>query len=325
MSSSQAIIGIDLGATNIKSLLMDKEGKILVSDKRPSLGNEGKEKVISQIISSIKTLQKEEVKLGISQFLGIGIGSPGPLNVEEGIIYQSPNIPGWQNVPLVRILEGKIHLPVFLENDANAAALGEWWKGAGKGFSYILLLTLGTGIGGGAIINGKVYRGARGCGMELGHMIIKEGGMICGCGARGCLEAYASATAVVKRAKAIIKQGHKSYLSQLIKDMDDLTCEDVFKAASKKDELALLIVEETARYLGTGIGNLLNIFNPDVVILAGGMVKAKEVLFNPVEKYTRLNCLKSCWEMVKIVPAKLGENSGAVGACATVLERKGII
>lgn len=326
MSFNQAIIGVDLGATNINSLLLRDDGEILARDFRPSLGHQGKNKVLSQIILSVKTLQEEGKKLGISSFLGVGVGSPGPLSVRKGIIYHSPNISGWENVPLVDILQEELNLPIFLENDANAAALGEWWMGAGKGINYLFLLTLGTGIGGGIIIDGNVYHGAWDAGAELGHMVIKEGGLVCGCGARGCLEAYASATGVVRRAKAAIKQGHRSILTQLIQENpDNLTCELVFKAAKQGDELALWIVEETGRYLGIGVGSLINILNPEIVILTGGMVKAGDILFKQVRKYAMLNSLKASREEVKIVPAKLGGDSGAIGAVATVLKRKGMI
>jgi len=326
MSSKKAIIGVDLGATNIHSLLMSEEGEILARDFRPTLGQEGREKTISQIVSSIKSLQEKGKNLGVSSFLGIGVGSPGPLNVEKGVIYHSPNIQEWENLPLVNILQERLGLPVFLENDANAAALGEWWRGAGRGVNYFFLLTLGTGIGGGIVINGEIYHGAWDAGAELGHMIIKEGGMICGCGARGCLEAYAAAPGVVKRAKAVMKQGHSTLLYQLTGgDENALTAEMVFKAAKEGDEVARYVVEETGKYLGVGIGSLINILNPELVILAGGMTKAGDILFNPIRKYAKLNSLKANRENVKIVPAKLGEDAGAVGAIATVLKRKGMI
>jgi len=326
MSPLEAIIGVDLGATNIHSLLVKQDGEILARDSRPTMGYEGKKRTISQIIFSIQTLQKKGKELGISSFLGVGVGSPGPLSVRKGIIYHSPNIPEWENLPLVEILQERLKLPVFLENDANAAALGEWWKGAGRGVNYLFLLTLGTGIGGGIVIKGEVYHGAWDAGAELGHMIIKEGGMICGCGARGCLEAYASATGVVRRAKALLKQGHPTILTQLIGGkLENLTCELVFKAAQQGDELALWIAKETGRYLGIGVGSLINILNPEMVILAGGMIKAGDLLFNQVKKYARLNTLKASREGVKIVPAELGEDSGAIGAAATVLKRKGVI
>lgn len=321
----EAIIGVDLGATNIYSLLTTLGGEILAKDFRPTLGKEGKDKTIFQIISSIEFLQKKAGKFGISSFAGIGVGSPGPLSVKKGMIYHSPNIREWENLPLVDILQRKLNLPVFLENDANAAALAEWWKGAGKDADYVVLLTLGTGIGGGVIVNGEVYHGAWDAGAELGHMIIKEGGMICGCGSRGCLEAYAAAPGVVRRAQAAIKQGHDTSLVEITGgNPDNLTAEMIFKAASRGDRISQWIVEETGRYLGIGIGSLVNILNPELIILAGGMIGAGELLFNPVRKYTRLNSLKANRE-VDIVPARLGENSGALGAVTTVLKRKGMI
>ncbi len=326
MPTFEVIIGVDLGATNIHSLLVNKEGQILARDFRPTLGQEGKEKTLSQITSSIQTLQKKAEDLGASSLLGVGIGSPGPLSASEGIIYHSPNIPEWEDLPLVAILEDRLKMPVFLENDANAAALGEWWKGAGKGTDYLFLLTLGTGVGGGVIIEGEVYHGAWDAGAELGHMIIKEGGMICGCGARGCLEAYASATGVIKRTRAYLKQGHSTILTRLMgNNPENLTCEMVFKAAEQQDELAMHIVRETGRYLGIGVASLINIFNPQKVILAGGMMRSGHILLDEVRKYAFLNCLKASRKDVEIVAAKLGDDAGAIGAAATVLKRKGII
>ncbi len=321
-------VGIDLGGTNIVGILINQRGDILARKRRKTLVQEGKDKVIAQIVDCINDLLKEGETLGISseELLGIGVGSPGPLSRKKGVIYYAPNLLGWENVPLTRILTDKLEMPFFLENDANATALAEWWLGAGKNVNNLILLTLGTGIGGGIIIEGEVYHGSGDMGAELGHIVIKEGGMICGCGIRGCLEAYASATGVIKRAKAAIKQGYETILKSLVKDSPEgLTCELVFRAAREKDPLALWLIEETGRYLGVGIGSLVNVLNPEMVILSGGMIKAGDLLFNPVRRFVKLFSMKAIIEKVKIVPGDLGDEAGAIGAAATVLKEKGIL
>jgi len=323
------IVGVDLGGTNIVSLLMTGKGEIVGRDTRPTLAKEGKDKALSQIVNSVKRiLEESETKLGISSksIIGLGIGSPGPLSIKKGLIHFAPNLAGWTNVPLVDILRDKLALPIFLENDANAAALGEWWRGAGKDVDNLVLLTLGTGIGGGIIIQGEVLHGAWDTAAEIGHMIIHEGGLVCGCGKKGCLEAYASATGVIKRTLAAIREGKKSILADAVKNRwENITCQLVYKAAEKGDSLSRWIVEETARYLGIGIASIVNVLNPEMVILSGGMIAAGALIFKPVRKYARENALAAAIERVEIVPAALSGNSGAIGAAATVLKRAGLL
>ncbi len=327
--ASNYVVGVDLGGTNIVSLVMTGKGEIVSRDTRPTLAKEGKDKTLSQIVDSVKRiLEESEAKLGISakSIIGLGIGSPGPLSIKKGLIHFAPNLAGWTNVPLVDILRDRLSLPVFLENDANAAALGEWWMGAGKDVDNLVLLTLGTGIGGGIIIQGKVLHGGWDTAAEIGHMIIHEGGLVCGCGKKGCLEAYASATGVIKRTLAAIREGKESMLADAVKNRwENITCELVYKAAEKGDSLSRYIVEETARYLGIGIASIVNVLNPEMVILSGGMVAAGALILKPVRKYARENALAVAIEGVEIVPAVLSGNSGAIGAAATVLKRAGLL
>ncbi len=327
-SASNYIVGVDLGATNIVSILINGEGKVIDKDTRATLAREGKEKALSQIVSSVRAVLEKGQLQGISSasIKGVGVGSPGPLDTKKGIIHFAPNLPGWNNVPLVSFLGDQLKLPMFLENDGNAAALAEWWIGAGKKVDNLVLLTLGTGIGGGIIIGGEVLHGAWDTAAEIGHMIIHEGGLVCGCGKRGCLEAYASATGVIKRTVSFMKAGGDTVLREVVHDhLEDITCELVYRAAERGDELSQMIVKETARYLGIGIASLVNIINPEMVILSGGMTAAGDLLFKPVRKYARKYALKAAIRGVRIVPAKLGGNTGALGAAATVLKRKGWI
>lgn len=327
-SASGYIVGVDLGATNIVSILINGEGKVIEKDTRCTLAREGKEKALSQIVNSVISVLEKGQLQGISSasIKGVGVGSPGPLDTKKGIIHFAPNLPGWNNVSLVSILEDELKLPIFLENDGNAAALAEWWMGAGKKVDNLVLLTLGTGVGGGIIIGGEVLHGAWDTAAEIGHMIIHERGLVCGCGKRGCLEAYASATGVIKRTVSLVKAGGDTILRELVHGhLEDITCELVYRAAERGDELSQRIVEETARYLGIGIASIVNIINPEMVILSGGMTAAGDLLFKPVRKYARKYALEAAIRGVRIVPAKLAGNTGALGAAATVLKRKGWI
>jgi glucokinase len=326
--TSYHVIGVDLGATNIVCVLSGDDGKIITKDTRKTFGNRGKEKTISQIINSAKNVLREGEKMGISarSIIGMGVGGPGPINSDEGIIHIAPNIPGWINTSLVEELGNELDLPIFLENDANAAALGEWWLGAGKDIDNLVLLTLGTGIGGGIIIDGEVLYGTRHTAGEIGHMVIKEGGLLCGCGNKGCFEAYASAKAVVKRMLIEIEKGKKTALLDAVKNKPEkITCRLIYDTARKGDNLCKKIVEETGKYLGIGIANIVNIINPQMVVLGGGMARAGDLLFDPVREYVEEHAFNATMEGVEIVPTKLGTNAGAIGAVAFVLKKKGLL
>jgi len=325
---SDYVVGVDLGATNIVSLLISRDARVIARDTRKTMGEEGKERTISQIVTSARSVIGEGEKAGISSksILGMGIGGPGPLNSDGGMIHLAPNIPGWIDTYLVKELEDELKLNVFLENDANAAALGEWWLGAGRDVDNLVLLTLGTGVGGGIIIDGEVLHGARNTAGEIGHTIIHEGGLLCSCGNRGCLEAYASARAVVKRTLSAIYRGEETLLTDLVKNkLEDITCKLVYDTARKGDSLCKRVVEEIGRYLGIGIANIVNIINPEMIILGGGMANAGNLIFEPIRKYAREHSFTAAMEGVKIVPAALGVNAGAIGAVAYVLKKKGLL
>lgn len=322
------VVGVDLGATNIISILISSDGKVIARDTKKTMGGKGKKRTISQIVTSARDVLKEGERAGVSSksILGLGIGGPGALNSDGGVIHIAPNIPGWIDTYLVRELEGELDLPIYLENDANAAALGEWWLGAGRNVDNLVLLTLGTGIGGGIIIDGEVLHGARYTAGEIGHTIIREGGLLCGCGNRGCLEAQASAQSVVKRTLDAIKKGKKTILTDLVKNkLEDITCKLVYDTARKGDNLCKWVVDETGKYLGIGIANIVNIINPEMVILGGGMAEAGDLLFEPVRKYVQEHAFTAAMEGVEVVPAALGVNAGAVGAVAYVLKKKGLL
>jgi glucokinase len=295
------ILGIDLGGTKIVALVADKEGKIIKKGKTPTFAEEGPRTVIGRIIDLTKEVLSSS-KLGLKELLGIGICSPGPLDTEKGVVFFAPNLPGWKNVPLKDLLEKEFNIPVYVENDANAAVLGEKWLGAGKRKKHIVYLTVSTGIGGGIIVNGEILHGATDSAAEVGHMTILPEGPQCNCGKKGCLEALASGTAIARRANSS-------------------SAEEVYKAALKGDKKALGVIEEAARYLGLGIANLVNVLNPEVVVIGGGVSKMGELLFSVVRETVAKEALEVPAKAVKIVPAQLGDEVGALGAVRVVLNR----
>lgn len=289
------IIGIDLGGTKIAAALASPDGKIITDVNIPTEAQKGKIKVIANLKKAVDSLIKgQRVRIK-----AIGIGVPGPILYEKGLVIEPPNLPGWKRVNLKEILEKEFRVPVFVDNDANCAALAEAYFGSGKNVRHFIYITVSTGIGGGIIINGHLYRGVSGAAGEFGHMIIEPHGFTCGCGNVGCFEAMASGTAIKKRA-----------------GIDAISVE---LAARQGDKKALQVIEETAHYLAIGIANLVNIFNPQLVVLGGGVMKMRELLLNPVKKEFKKYVLALPGKDVKIVRAKLGTEAGVLGAAALCL------
>jgi glucokinase len=289
------IIGIDLGGTKIAAALATTSGKVITDVHIPTEAQKGKKQVIENLKKAVSTLIKgQKVEVGC-----IGIGVPGPILFEQGIVIEPPNLPGWKRVNLKKILEKEFKAPVSLDNDANCAALAEARFGAGKKARHFIYITISTGIGGGIIIDRKLYRGAIGAAGEFGHMTIESGGPLCGCGNFGCLEALASGSAIKKRT------GMEAIAVEL--------------AARQGDRKALRAIEETAHYLAIGIANLVNIFNPELVILGGGVSLMRELLFPSIRKEFKKYALTLPAKTVKIVPAKLGTEAGVLGAVALCL------
>lgn len=319
-------IGVDLGGTNIVTILMNEKGKIIARDKRATEGFKGKNHVLKRIsegIESVLGLMTHDSRL-TTDVVGIGIGTPGLVDLEKGIVYEAPNIPDWDNVPLANSYKKRFGIPTFLENDANSAALGEWWIGAGRGTKNMICLTLGTGIGGGIIIDGKVYHGALGYAGELGHIALSFDGPKCGCGNTGCMEAYASATGIIKRTKALLKdrKNRKSIIYKLISgDLNKMNPAIITQAARKGDKLAIKIWKDTGFYLGSGIASYANIFNPEMVVLTGGMTGAGNLLFESMWETVRKRAFKGAVKNLKILPGKIPDDAGAVGAAKTAFQR----
>jgi glucokinase len=289
------IIGIDLGGTKIAGVLTTRTGKVMMDVQVPTEAAKGQTQVINNIIKAIRMLiQSQKVKTRC-----IGIGAPGPIIYEKGIVIEPPNLPGWKKVNLKKILEKEFKLPVSVDNDANCAALAEAVFGAGKTKRNFIYMTVSTGVGGGIIIDRKLYRGMVGAAGEFGHMIIDPNGPLCGCGNHGCLEALASGSALKK------KMG-----------MDAISVE---LAARQGDKKAKQAIEETAHYLAIGIANLVNIFNPELVIIGGGLSNMRELLLDPIRNQFRKYAMSLSARSVKIVRAKLGTKAGVLGAAALCL------
>lgn len=250
------------------------------------------------------------------QFLGVGIGAPGPLDRADGVVRIAPNL-GWHEVPLRQLVSDALELPAALDNDANCAILGEWWLGAARGARHVVGLTIGTGIGGGLVLDGRLFHGASDVAGEVGHTTIEANGRRCGCGNLGCLEAYASGPAIAARAREALEGSAASPLWQLVDDdPESITAETVYAAAQAGDSLARLIVRETAEYLGTGVANLLNVFNPELVVIAGGVTQAGDALFEPLRAAVKRRAFRPAVEACRIVPGTLPGTAGMVGAVA---------
>ena len=315
------IIGVDLGGTNIVAGAMPEDGSREVAMRsEPTRADQGAEAVVDRIARMIDTVIAEtiaETNAKREDFAGVGIGSPGPLDRERGIVIVTPNL-GWRNFPLRDEISKRVGLPASLDNDANCATLGEWWCGAAKGARHVIGITIGTGIGGGLILDGRLYHGASDVAGEIGHTTIDSTGRRCNCGNYGCLEAYASGPAIAERAREALAGGEPSVLLKMVNDdLKKITAQLVYDAAKKDDDVARQVVRETANFLGAGVANLLNIFNPNVVVIAGGVTQAGAPLFEPLRAEVRRRAFKPAVESCKILPGLLRGSAGVVGAVAT--------
>jgi glucokinase len=312
------VIALDIGGTNMRAAIVNRRGEILFSVKEPTLRTASREKAIEQIASLISRCAKSQS----SKPSAVCIGFPGPLDSERGFIYDPPNLPAFKNTPLKNILEKKLHVAVFVENDANAAAFGEFIYGAGKGAASLVCLTLGTGIGGGIVLDGKIWHGAGNVAGEIGHITVMPDGRRCGCGARGCLEQYASATGVVHTARIRLRGRRNSLILRIAGgDLRNVTALTVCQAARRGDALAAEILEDAAYWLGIGIGDVINILNPEVVVIAGGVANAGKHLFAPFHREIKKHAMPSALRNTRIEKSKLDDRAGILGAAAVAFSR----
>jgi len=309
-------VGVDLGGTNIVSGLIREDGEVAARDKRPTRQEAGLEGSIRQMKDSVRAVV-ERGGVSIHELAGIGIGSPGPIDPFEGIVIAPENLPAWRDVPLKRIFEDEFGIRTILDNDANMAALGEQWKGAGKNAADFLCVTLGTGIGGGAVCGGKLLKGFNGNAAEIGHITIDHNGPQCPCGNRGCLELYASATGIVRWTK--VRMAIESPETALT-ESPDMTARTIFEAARDGDDFAREMFDRTGTLLGIGLVSAINMLNVEVIAIGGGMADAGDLIFEPVQRTILERGLPGVREKVRVVPVELGEDAALLGAAKNAME-----
>lgn len=307
-------IGVDIGGTSIKGGAVNEKGQVQSTFVMPFKNSDSSDVTLANLIKTIKKYINDN-KIDLKKIKGIGVGCPGAIDSINGVVTFANNLK-WNNVKLKEILEKGLHIPVKITNDANAAALGEAKFGAGKIYPNVILLTLGTGIGGGIIIDEKLYEGNEGKGAELGHTVIVVDGEKCTCGRRGCFETYASATALIKQSKKIMKQYPKSLMWKLVDGkINNVNGKVAFDASKKDDKAGKLIVDWYVKYLSEGILNFCNIFRPNIVILSGGIANQGEYLLKKIRKYCKEhNYGYPRSPKVEIQKAVLGYESGIIGA-----------
>ncbi len=316
--------GVDLGGTKILTAVADGSGSILARSRLPTEVEEGEERIIANICRSLERAL-DDSGLELEQLEGVGIGSPGPLSISEGVIHATSNLP-FADFPLRDMLEAEINLPVHLENDANAAALGEKLFGAGQGSGDQIYITVSTGIGGGIIIDDEVYHGCSDGAGEIGHMIIKPAGPTCGFGQhRGCLEAMASGTAISREAARLLKNERAHLLAELLEKREiDLEEEEIpgrliARAARSGDEAVADVYSEMGFYLGLGVANLITLFNPELIVFGGGVMKARDLFWDDMEKSLADHALPSSRRRCELVEAELEDDTGVTGALAVAI------
>lgn len=324
---SALYLGIDIGGTTVKVGLLDASGGLRASTKIPTRPEDGPRELVRRAMSAGEDLTKgSDVRWADVE--SIGVGCAGLISSRRGgTLITSPNLPDWDDLPLGRILkEAAGETDVFLDNDANAFAYAETRVGAAVGMSFGVFLTLGTGVGGGLLLDGAIYRGCDGLGAELGHIVLDPGGPVCECGNRGCLESFVRSKTIVETAVGRYKNAGKAEDLRRIGggDLSGVTPERLCEAASSGDELAAQVFLETGRWLGIGVGGLINAFNPQIVVIGGGVAQAGEYLMEPVRHWAGRYAFAASFKSVTIVSATLKENAGLIGAALEARDRCGI-
>ncbi len=313
-TSNNYVLAADVGGTNTRMAVVNENGDIHTLLKKATHCKEGRDEMISFIISFAGEAIGES-KLPIEKICGMGIGFPGPLNAETGTIFNPPNLNGWDSVPLKDILEKELKMPVEIENDANAAALGEWWKGAGSGTNSLFCITLGTGVGGGIILDGKVWHGASSIAGEIGHTTVVRDGIKCTCGNIGCLEAYACSGGILKRVNNALLKDADSGLRPLknLKLVDQMVMQG--------NEIVINVLKETGVILGIAIANIANLLNPEMIVLFGGVTNLGEHLIEPLKEEVKMRAFEKATESLKVELSQLGDNSGVLGAARNIFSK----
>jgi glucokinase len=309
-----SVLGIDIGGTKLAAGVVDADGNMLARGEVPTLAHQGLAPVLERIVGLGRDLLARDAaqRMPVRR---IGVGCAGPVDIKAGKVFNPPNLPGWTEVSLVQRIEAALGLPTVLENDANAAALGEFRYGAGKGARSLVYLTVSTGIGGGIILEGKVWHGLKDAAGEAGHMTVCPDGPVCGCGSRGCLEAMASGPSIARRAREAVASGSPTGL----REVPVVTSADVVRLARTGDAVAREVWDEAVRYLGIGVAAVITILAPERVVLGGGVTKAGDFLFEPLRAEVRRRVKLVPIESVLILPAALGPDVGILGAAAVAM------
>lgn len=309
-------VGVDIGGTNVASGLIDEEGNLLQRDKRPILAQVSQDTSLKQLVDGIRAVAEKE-GISANELGGVGIGSPGPLDPFQGVALSPVNLPTWGTVPLKKIVEDAFGVPVTVDNDANVVAVGERWKGAGIDVDNFLCATLGTGIGGGAICEGRLLHGFNGNAVEIGHITVDFNGPRCGCGNYGCLELYASASAIARRTRQRMERERPK---SLLSEAEQITSKTVFEAAQRGDKFALEMFEETGFFLGVGLVSAINLLNVEMVALTGGLANAGDLIFKPVRRTILERGFPGVKEKIRVIPTQLGEDAALFGAAKVAID-----
>lgn len=314
------VLAFDLGGTKFAFGVVNEDGTVLGSGRVETLAEKGPAQACERVAAAAHQLLAE-LKLKPSDFVAIGVASPGPLDVARGCVEGSPNLPGWTDFSITGALSKSFGgLPARIDNDCNAAALGEFRFGAGKGKKNLVYITISTGIGGGAVIDGRLMRGANGNAAELGHIPLTMDGPRCGCGNPGCWEVYASGTAIARRAREALAAGRPSVLATLAGGVEHVTTHHILQGVAQGDALSKEIWTQSLEYLGRGLGAVINTFNPDIIVVGGGVTAAGDTLFVPMRERAKAYAFPRLFAVCSIVPAGLGGNVGVVGAAACAFE-----
>lgn len=308
-------LGIDLGGTAIKAGVVDRSGVVIVRGERPTEVGRG----VAGVVANLAAVAAETARaagVALSELDGVGIGAPGICDGPAGVVVNAVNL-GWRDVAVARLLAEATGAPAFVENDANCAALGEQWCGAAKGSRHVMLLTVGTGVGGGLILNGQIYQGFSGWAGEIGHMAVVDDGLACNCGRRGCLETVASATAIAAAARDAVATGRAPRLAEMSQSAA-LDTRLVIQAARDGDEPARAILAQAGTYLGKAVAALVTVLNPELVVIGGGGSAAGQLLLEPLRATVERRSMPGPASVVRVVAAQLGNDAGLIGAASLV-------
>ncbi len=310
----EIILATDLGGTNLRMAAVDRKGTVLYRTKRETPQTTRVDEIVCAIVEAAE--ESHQAVKAQGAVLGFAAAVPGTVNVEKGIILKAPNVPSLDGFRISATLKNELNLPCFLENDANAAAVGESWLGASKDFQNSILVTLGTGVGGGIIIDGKVLRGADGTAGEIGHICVEPFGVPCGCGSRGCLEQYASATAIVR----LTRELESIYPTSDLPGKSRLSALEIYESGKQGDELALEVFRQQGFYLGIALAGLINILNPEVIVIGGGAAAGWDLFIPPTIEQIRKRAYQEPAKRAELTPAKCGDDAGILGAAQLAFE-----